>query len=145
MISAITIAPGSTAPERLTVTFCRVRPRRSLPSRLVPSTRTSARRPTHARRAARACRCVSSMRRSTRARRTSAGTWPGSAAAAVPERGEKTNVNAASNAASRTRAMVASKSSSVSPGNPAMRSVVMLTSGTAARRARTRSRYAAAV
>ena len=54
----------------------------------------------------------------------------------MPARGEYTNVKAASNAASRTSASVSSKSSSVSPGKPAMRSVVMLTSGTAPRSAR---------
>ena len=74
-------------------------------------------------------------------RATSGGTASGSAAAAVPGRGEKTNVKAASNPAASTRCRVSSKSSSVSPGKPTMRSVVIAMSGTAARKASTLPRY----
>ena len=57
-------------------------------------------------------------------------------AASVPGRGENTNVYAASYCAASTTSSVRSKSSSVSPGNPTMMSVVTARSSIAARAAR---------
>ncbi len=75
--STSTIAPGSAGPDTLTVTFCRVRPRRSRSSRLAPSTSTSARRPTQEVRLFSASRWLAAMRRCTRSRLTSADSWAG--------------------------------------------------------------------
>ena len=72
---------------------------------------------------------------------TSAGTKAASMAAArVPGRGEKMKVKAESYRASAHTARVSSKSSSVSPGNPTMMSVVTARSSMAARAADRRSR-----
>ena len=68
---------------------------------------------------------------------TSAGTWSAISAAGVPGRLEYWKVNAPANRACSTTRSVSAKSSSVSPGNPTMRSVVIAASGIAAR---TRSR-----
>ena len=58
-------------------------------------------------------------------------------AAGVPSRIEYWNVNALAKRACSTTRMVSSKSSSVSPGNPTMMSVVIAANGM---RSRTRSR-----
>ena len=62
------------------------------------------------------------------------------AAASVPRRGEKMNVNAASYPTSSTTSSVSRKSASVSPGKPTMMSVVIAASGTCSRIIATRSR-----
>ena len=132
--STATIAPGSARPATLTVTFCRVRPRRRLPSRLAPSMSTSTRRPTQRRRPARASSCVSAIRRCTLSRLTSSATWPSRSAAAVPAPRRVDEREGAVEAASPTRDSVAAKSSSVSPGKPTMRSVVRASPGPPSRR-----------
>ena len=65
--------------------------------------------------------------------------------AGVPSRGENLNVNASSNPTSRTALSVSSKSSSVSPGNPTMTSVVSPSPGIAARSRATQSKYSSRV
>ncbi|MNC95875.1 hypothetical protein D3C83_130930 [compost metagenome] len=62
------------------------------------------------------------------------------AAAGVPGRGEYLNENADAKLTSRTRSSVDSKSFSVSPGKPTMKSVESAMSGRAVRRRETMSR-----
>ena len=78
---------------------------------------------------------------------TSSGTVSsgGSLVAGVPSRNEKMKVNASANPTSRTALSVSAKSSSVSPGNPTMTSVVSERSGMASRRRATQSRYCSRV
>ena len=98
-------------------------------------------RPTRAWWRASAERSITALSRSKRSATTSPGTNSDSMAAArVPGRGEKMNVNAESYPASAHTASVSSKSASVSPGNPTMTSVVTAKSSTAARAAASRSR-----
>ena len=78
------------------------------------------------------CSC-NVISRSYRAATTAAGTCIAIVAAGVPGRGEYWNVNALVNRDRATTSRVASKSSSVSPGNPTMMSVVMAACGIAAR------------
>ncbi|MNW60336.1 hypothetical protein D3C74_383110 [compost metagenome] len=65
------------------------------------------------------------------------GSWSGNVAAGVPGRWEYWNVKADENREASTTRSVSAKSSSVSPGKPTMRSVVIDASGMASR---TRSR-----
>ena len=78
-------------------------------------------------------------------RRAPPGTWPGSAAAGVPSCASKGNTPAAASPASRTKASSSSNSSSVSPGNPAMKVERTATPGSAARTRASRSRCGGAV
>ncbi len=76
-------------------------------------------------------RCTRESSRSKRSLAVSPSTWPSIEAAGVPARFEYRKVNALSNRTLSTTSSVSSKSSSVSPGNPTMMSVVIETSGTA--------------
>ena len=71
----------------------------------------------------------------------SGSTAPSSRGAAVPGRGEYLKANRPAKRTSRTSSRVCSKSSSVSPGKPTMRSVESASSGRARRSCATRSRY----
>ena len=95
-------------------------------------------RPTHACGGeASACSCVSAIRRSTRSRWTSGGTWSGqvrggrAGARREHERERRVEGRLPHEVERLRRSRPPSR-----PGKPAMRSVVMLTSGTAARSAR---------
>ena len=115
--------------------FWRVRPVSSDGSFLLgPSITASSTRPMRAWCRCRADRSTTTRRRSKRSAATSGSTKRSdSAAASVPGRGENTKVYALSYSASETTSRVRSKSSSVSPGNPTMMSVVTARSDTAVR------------
>ncbi len=84
---------------------------------------------------------------SYRASTTSGGTVhsAGIRVAGVPSRAENLKVKASSKRTSRQSESVSSNSSSVSPGNPTMMSVVSPSPGIAARRRETQSRYSSRV
>jgi hypothetical protein len=69
----------------------------------------------------------------------------GKRVAGVPSRGENLNVNASSNPTWRTALNVCSKSSSVSPENPTMTSVVRARPGIAFRSRSTQAKYSSRV
>ncbi len=137
VISTGTRLPGAMPPAgagNVVTLLVRVRPASRRGSFFEgPSTMTSWTVPSSARFRRRLMAFCSSMSRSRRSCLTSSGTWSGMAAAGVPGRGENMKVKAESNSRSRTRSRVARKSASVSPGKPAIRSVVMLAWGTARR------------
>ena len=73
------------------------------------------------------------MSRSKRSWTTALGTWSAIVAAGVPARMEYWKVKALEKRDASTTRSVSAKSSSVSPGKPTMRSVVIAASGMAAR------------
>ena len=93
------------------------------------ATSTSSSRPSSTWLPAQVISSTSAASRPYRSLTTSAGTWPGMSAAAVPGRLEYWNVKAPANRAWRTTSSVSSKSRSVSPGKPTMMSVVMAAVG----------------
>ena len=104
-ISTSTSSPGMRGPGEVHRRVAARAPAEQRASvRLGPSTSTSSTRPMRSAFRSAAMRCTTSTSRSSRSCFTSSGTWSGSAAASVPERGEKMNVNALSNRTSSTTA-----------------------------------------
>src|SRR6266513_2649467 len=118
----------------------RVRPCRRSPRLAHPSTSTSCVLPTRATFLRRAMPRTAATRPSRRSPATASGTGSLSRVAGVASRGEYLKVYASSNPTSSTSDSVSRKSSSVSPGNPTMMSVVRAMPGTALRSAATTSR-----
>ena len=82
---------------------------------------------------ARCCLASSACNSASRSTLTGSGTCSAADAAGVPGRGEYLNENAWAKPTSSTRSSVARKSSSLSPGNPTMKSDDSARSGRAAR------------
>ena len=134
-----TTSPGRISPSRLPLGLkCTRRPSRARPDRRFvlsffrppPAwTSNSTSVPTRARLSSSMISSCSATKRSKRSCTISFGICSSMSAAGVPGRGEYWKVKAEENRARRTISIVAWKSSSVSPGNPTMISVVIAAPG----------------
>src|SRR6266566_2936052 len=130
----------SAGPASSATLLVRVRVWSSSPRLACPSTSTSCVVPTRPAFLRAACPRTTAMSRPSRSLATSSGTASLSRSAGVPSRGENLKVKASSKPAAGTRDIVCWKSSSVSPGNPTMRSVESAIPETACRSAATTAR-----
>ena len=146
LVSIASIVTGASVPIRHSgpsaCTACRngERPAICPGLRPRPVNSTGMPQPTLAALKASCCARISACRRASRSSLTASGTWPAAAAAGVPGRGEYLNEKACAKPTWRTSASVASKSASVSPGWPTMKSDDSARSGRVARRRDTSER-----